>query len=656
MESTLSRACQAGVSAASDSDHQVQPGVDSPPTQSDSKTWELLLNDGNVVQYVNNSNIKDLLQDEERIRTKSGSNIEASSPQLQLPNITSAQTSSIQPGPSLGVSSGILQWYPEPQLALQLWAVYVKSVDPVLKILHIPTTQSAVISTILDPKSARSSMIALTFAIYYAATTALSHDNEAIELPLGQPVLLERCKTTLDKLLLSPEAMKRPEMALLQALAIYVTCLRVHETGRSVWILNGLAIRLAQSFGIHRDGACLRLSPFDTEMRLRLWWHLCVLDSRAPEDQGFELTLDVLHRGLRLPLNINDDQLFPSMTQLPVESAGWTEMSFFLIQTDSCRLLHPILGTREQSSAHALSDITAKRKMIKERINFMSSKYETTSSTASHLSRIAMQHLATACKKMEFMLQLREEISLQKQNDFQATESKTETLKPSFKLACDSMECNYILLNNEFSLGFKWLFTTYTPWYALAYVLRCLCNNPCGPNTKRAWALVEGVLPHELSLSGFSAETQGETGHGSIWKCLALLRRQTLLSRNAQRTVVGDDSNNDDNESLGAGHVESQGTELLSTHTVPNGTSLPELGIHEQDFIADSTQNIFSTWEFGDSGIPFLPEWNAVINGSLAEDDVLDFSRGIDEPGSLDESINMLTATMSKTAFSISSY
>lgn len=151
----------------------------------------------------------------------------------QIHNFTSPQTSPAHQGSSLAVSSNILEWYPVPQLALQLWAVYVKDVDPVLKILHIPTTQSAIISTILDPKSARSSIIALTFAIYYAAGTALSHNNETIELPLEVPVLLERCKATLDRLVLGPDAMSRPEMPLLQALAIYVVSIHTQ-----IWNTN----------------------------------------------------------------------------------------------------------------------------------------------------------------------------------------------------------------------------------------------------------------------------------------------------------------------------------------------------------------------------------------------------------------------------------
>lgn len=81
--------------------------------------------------------------------------------------------------------SDVLEYYPDIQLAIQLWTVYINSVDLVLKILHIPTVQSTVVATILDPRSARSSTVALTFAIYFATITALCHDNnnESIDLP-----------------------------------------------------------------------------------------------------------------------------------------------------------------------------------------------------------------------------------------------------------------------------------------------------------------------------------------------------------------------------------------------------------------------------------------------------------------------------------------
>jgi hypothetical protein len=120
--------------------------------------------------------------------------------------------------------SDVLEFYPDTKLALQLWNVYIKSVDPVLKLLHIPSIQSTVISTIVDPRSARSSTVALTFAIYFAAVTVLCHNNsnDPIDLHCETITLLKRFKISLDRLLLVTDIMNQPELTALQALTIYV--------------------------------------------------------------------------------------------------------------------------------------------------------------------------------------------------------------------------------------------------------------------------------------------------------------------------------------------------------------------------------------------------------------------------------------------------
>lgn len=66
----------------------------------------------------------------------------------------------------------------------------------------------------------------------------------------------------------------------MQAYVLYLAGLRTEESPRVLWSLIGLAIRASQSFGLHKDGVHWGLSPFEIEMRRRLWWHLCALDSR----------------------------------------------------------------------------------------------------------------------------------------------------------------------------------------------------------------------------------------------------------------------------------------------------------------------------------------------------------------------------------------
>lgn len=346
-----------------------------------------------------------------------------------------------------------------------------------------------------------------------------------------------------------------------------------------------------------------------------------MLDSRAPEDQGFQPTVDVINRGLRLPLNVNDNQIYPGMTRFPVESHGWTEMSFFLIQTDSCRLLHPILSMQEQYSANDSLSIGEKRNLIDEHGRILMAKYGMLAGDAAptDLSCIAFQHTATARKKMQFVLQLREEISMRKKKEAQ-DDSISSVHKQSFKLACDALECSRVLLKEGMTSGsgFQWFFKMYTQWYALAYVLRCLCGSPRGPETERAWTLIEELFPLGMNLDD-------EYAHGSIWSYLNLLRSQaSSLRQRGQRLSSG---NND--HSISSHNIlsdskipPSSDTTATATATTPpvvahDTSNFPEL---DQELMTDSNQTFFSSLDLSMPDFPFLPDWNAIINGCLIND------------------------------------
>lgn len=330
-----------------------------------------------------------------------------------------------------------------------------------------------------------------------------------------------------------------------------------------------------------------------------------MLDSRAPEDQGFEITVDLLNRGLRLPLNVDDDQLFPAMKSLPLQTRGWTEMSFFLIQTESCGLLHPVLGAgletdserskgkeKVEKGEERISSIRKKRHLIAERMAYIFTQYGISNQSEredSKLRRIAVQHLTTARKKMEFILQLREEISMS------TSSQSSRPLSHSFELACDALESNWTLLHSEFSSVFRWLFTTYTQWYALAYVLRCLCSAPCGVQVERAWALVDHMFPDMSSDSGEIDQ------RGGIWKCLLLLRQQALNLRVAQ------------------GGQEKMGVSGDSVSGNANPNMNPGMGMNVDELDLPDIGDDFNAFSGLATDVLFLPKWNVVMNGCLDE-------------------------------------
>jgi Fungal specific transcription factor domain len=102
---------------------------------------------------------------------------------------------------------------------------------------------------------------------------------------------------------------------------------------QSLWLLTGLANRMGQTIGLHREGSLKGVSPFDTEMRRRLWSQILIMDSRSAQLSGAAIDAQLfLFWDTKRPLNVNDSDLSQTMRELPVEHEGVTEMLFCSIR------------------------------------------------------------------------------------------------------------------------------------------------------------------------------------------------------------------------------------------------------------------------------------------------------------------------------------
>lgn len=97
-----------------------------------------------------------------------------------------------------------------------------------------------------------------------------------------------------------------------------------------MWTLMGLISRSAEQLGMHRDGTVLGLSPIETEERRRLWWQLQHLDLILSLKNNVTPLSYGAGSDVRLPLNIEDDDLDPSSTTPPKERIGLTSFSYTL--------------------------------------------------------------------------------------------------------------------------------------------------------------------------------------------------------------------------------------------------------------------------------------------------------------------------------------
>jgi hypothetical protein len=285
--------------------------------------------------------------------------------------------------------------HPPEQQAREFWEVFKENVDTLMKVLHIPTFEPVFFNAIAHLDTCSRGLEALLFVIYYGAVTSTTAEDCLERWGEDRTTLLSRYRVGLEQGLARANFLYCDEIVVLQAFVTFLVLLRRNDDARKIWTLTGLVVRIAQTLGIHRDGSHFKLPPFEIEMRRRLWWQVCILDARSSEDHGCDPTIveaqfdTKMVRGciflLRIctnisqPLNINDTDLHPNMTEFPKERQGFTDMTFCLLRFEVASIFRRILyippGPKMCNEYFAGLSIEQKEKWITECHHRMEEKY-----------------------------------------------------------------------------------------------------------------------------------------------------------------------------------------------------------------------------------------------------------------------------------------
>ncbi|TQN66407.1 Aurofusarin cluster transcription factor aurR2 [Colletotrichum shisoi] len=219
--------------------------------------------------------------------------------------------------------------HPEPRQIYRLWQIFVEAANPLLKIVHVPTLQQRVLDASWNPSGASKPLAALLFAIYTLAAASTSEEDCLAVFGETRAALSTRYRDAAFRALAEAEFLTTRDFQVLQAFVLFLFSDPDSELTST---LTGAAIRIGQKLGLHRAKPDPNMSVFDGEMRVRLWWQLHGLDARvraagkrtAPSESEFG--------DVRLPLNVNDADLHPAMTEVPVEHTGPTEMVCVLMK------------------------------------------------------------------------------------------------------------------------------------------------------------------------------------------------------------------------------------------------------------------------------------------------------------------------------------
>lgn len=218
--------------------------------------------------------------------------------------------------------------HPKPLMIFRLWQIFLDNINPLTKLIHAPTTQQRLLDASAKIETISKESEALMFAIYLSAIQSMSADECQSVMGESKGVLIRRYHPAVRSALLRANFTSSLNVLVVQAFALYLLSVRHYHEPNSLWILTGTAVRLGQRLGLHRDGTFIGLSPFETEIRRRVWWRLLALDSQTAELCGAGLSVAFPRYDTKRPLNVNDSDLSPNMSALPSEHDGPTEMIF----------------------------------------------------------------------------------------------------------------------------------------------------------------------------------------------------------------------------------------------------------------------------------------------------------------------------------------
>ncbi|KAI1820370.1 fungal-specific transcription factor domain-containing protein [Xylaria intraflava] len=249
-----------------------------------------------------------------------------------------SESDSLSPDNSEGIFLGVedakfdLQAFrPDVAHVFRLWQLFIDRVNPLTKVVHIPSLQPYVMDAATDINRVPLAYQALLFSIYTMAIVSTTA-AECIEF-FGMPRedALNRFTKGTKLALTRVNFFNTCNMTVLQALVFYMLSLEGRTENHSTWIMSGTVLRLAQKMGYHRDGEELNLSPFETEMRRRIWWQVLHQDSRYAISMGLSQSWVPLNGDTKLPQNLNDADLFPNSMEPLTPRDGPTEMAFVLL-------------------------------------------------------------------------------------------------------------------------------------------------------------------------------------------------------------------------------------------------------------------------------------------------------------------------------------
>lgn len=111
--------------------------------------------------------------------------------------------------------------HPEPACIFQLWQIFIDNVNPICKVLHIPTIQPKIVEAIGNLSKLSAELESLLFAIYCAAIMSMS-DQECQKLfNDAKKTVVDRYQRACQLALVNANFLRSDDLTVLTSLLYY---------------------------------------------------------------------------------------------------------------------------------------------------------------------------------------------------------------------------------------------------------------------------------------------------------------------------------------------------------------------------------------------------------------------------------------------------
>jgi hypothetical protein len=364
--------------------------------------------------------------------------------------------------------------------------VFQENINLVMHIVHMPSLRKLIRPTHGASTSISLKNQALLFSIYYAAITSMDDEDVLLNFGSTRTEINLKFRRGLEQALARADFLNNPDIILVQALVIFLALARRHDSPVYVWMMTGLLIRMAHAVGLHRDGSRFEhLSPFEVEQRRRLWWAIITVDIRASEDQGTEFTITQDSFDTKMPLNINISDLEPGTKETPTERDGVTDLSFALGMCELASVSRQLMASGINTGGPTLDEQTRLIEGLQEKLN--NGYFRCSVEPDDIVNWVGVVCTRLVLSKLTLLVYLPSLFA--SPNERFSDEVRDKLLVAAIEVA----EHNHALNSETKCRQWRWIYQTYTHWYAIVWLLIEISRRDWSSTIERAWIALHSV-------------------------------------------------------------------------------------------------------------------------------------------------------------------